>query len=100
MLNYFVNFDKLIGTKLIFFLYWLGLIGIALGGLAGIFNGFGSMRYSFVTGLGMIIASIIGAALAVLFWRFICEVYLLLFRMSDDLREIKNMKSGGSVSAS
>ncbi|MBA3068699.1 MAG: DUF4282 domain-containing protein [Hyphomonas sp.] len=100
MLSYFTNFDKLIGTKLIVLLYWLGLIGIALGGLGGIFGGLGSMRYGFLSGLGMVIASIVGAALAVLFWRFICEVYLLLFRMADDLRDIKTMKSGAPVSAS
>jgi|SRR3990167_3560612 hypothetical protein len=94
MASYFLSFDKLIGKQLIVILYWLGLIGIALGALAGVFAGLGAMRYSFLGGLGSIVVAIIGAAVGVLFWRFMCELYLLLFRMSDDLRDIKNMKSG------
>ena len=94
MLNQFLSFDKMIGSSLIKILYYLGLLGIALGVLGGIFGGLGTMGYSFFGGLGMVIGSLIGGVLAVLFWRFMCELYMLLFRMADDLRDIKNAKAG------
>ena len=94
MTSYFMNFDKLIGTKLITILYYLGLLGIALGAIAGIFGGLAGMGISFLGGLGAIVVSLIGAVIGVLVWRFVCELYLLLFRMADDLREIRNAKAG------
>ena len=93
MLNQFLTFDKLIGARLITILYYLGLIGIALGLIAGVLSGLGTMvSYSFFGGIGMVIGSLIGAAIGLLFWRFLCELYMLLFRMADDLRDIKAVK--------
>ncbi len=95
MLNQLLSFDKLIGMKLITILYYLGLIGIALGLIAGVLSGLGTMvSFSFFGGIGLVIGSVIGAAIGLLFWRFICELYLLFFRMADDLREIKLNKLG------
>lgn len=94
MLNQFMSFDKLIGSKLIVVIYWLGLIGIALGTVAGVFGGLAMMGSGFFEGLGAIIVTLIGAVVGLLFWRFVCEMYLLLFRMADDVRDIKAMKSG------
>lgn len=98
MVNQFLSFDKLIGAKLITILYYLGLIGIALGLIAGVLSGLGTMvSFSFFGGIGMVIGSLIGAALGLLFWRFLCEMYLLLFRMADDLRDIKTAKGAAPV---
>lgn len=70
------------------------MLGVGLGTLAGTFGGLAAMGSGFFSGLGAIIVALIGAVVGVLFWRFICEMYLLLFRMADDLRDIKAMKSG------
>ena len=94
MLQHFLSFDKLIGTKLIKILYFLGLIGIVLGGIAGIFGGLAGMRMSFIGGLGAAIGAVIVTALGIVFWRFLCELYMLFFRMSDDLRDMKNHQLG------
>ena len=95
MLNQLLSFDKLIGTKLITILYYLGLIGIVVSLIAGVLAGRGTMvSFSFFGGIGLVIGSVIGAAIGLLFWRFICELYLLFFRMADDLREIKLNKLG------
>ncbi|MFN7178600.1 DUF4282 domain-containing protein [Hyphomonas sp.] len=96
MANYFLNFDKLLGTQLIVILYYLGLAGIALGAIASLFGALAMMGASFIGGLGMIVMTLIGAVIGVLVWRFICELYLILFRISDDVREIKNAKVGGA----
>lgn len=94
MLQHFLTFDKLIGTKLIKILYFIGLALIALSIIVGLFNGLGAMRYSFLSGLGMMVGVLIGGVLMVVFWRFLCEIYMLFFRMSDDLRDIKNHQLG------
>lgn len=96
MVNQFLTFDKLIGSKLITILYYVGLIGLGLGVIAGIFSGFAGMGYSFFAGLGTIIAALIGGAIGLVFWRFMCELYMILFRMADDLRDIKNAKAGAA----
>lgn len=97
MVSQFLSFDKLIGRQLITILYYLGLIGIALGVIGGVFAGFGAMGYSFFGGLGTIVGALIAGVLSVLFWRFMCELYLLLFRMADDVRDIKAAKAGTPV---
>lgn len=99
MLQHFLTFDKLIGTKLIKILYYLGLLGIALAGIGAVFGAFGAMRFSFVSGLGALIGALIGTVIALAFWRFMCEIYMLFFRMSDDLRDIKNHQLGNAPNA-
>ena len=91
MLQHFLTFDKLIGTKLIKILYFLGLLGIALAGIAGLFGGIMTLGSSFIGGLATIGTAILVTIIGVDFWRFLCEIYMLFFRMSDDLRDIKNL---------
>ena len=90
LLERFMSFDKLMGTSLIKILYWLGILGIALFALIGVISGFGAMKYSIANGLGAIIIALVSAVISLVFWRFMCEIYLLFFRMSDDIRDIKN----------
>jgi len=93
MLQSFLTFDKLIGLKLIKFLYYIGLIGIIIGGIIAFFGALFSIGSGFigaVKGMGM---ALFGTFIALLFWRFTCELYMLFFRMSDDLRDIKNNQS-------
>ena len=92
MINQFLSFDKLIGTTLIKIMYYIGLVGIGLYAIIAFLGGIGLMTQNFLAGLGMMLAAIVGAAVGLLFWRFICEMYLLFFRISDDLRDIKNQK--------
>jgi len=94
MLQNFLSFDKLIGTKLIKILYYLGLIGIVITGLATIIGALKDFRYNFFSGLAGLIGILIGLVIALVFWRFLCEIYMLFFRMSDDLRDIKNHQLG------
>ena len=76
-------------------LYYLGLIGIVLFAIGGVFGGFGIMGgQGFISGLVAIITALLAALIGVVFWRFMCEIYMLFFRMSDDLRDIKNHQLG------
>ena len=83
----FMNFDKLIATGLIKIFYWIGIILIALGTLVGMFSGFSQ---GFVTGLGMLILAPIGGIIGIIFWRFLCEVYIVVFGMYDRLGNIQD----------
>ncbi len=94
MISQFLNFDKLIGTKLIKVVYWLGLLGLCLFGIGSVFASFAAMGSNIGAGLGTLLVAIITFIFGVIFWRFICELYLLLFRMSDDIRDIKNDQLG------
>lgn len=94
MLGHFLSFDKLIGTKLIKFLYYLGLVVALIAGIGAILAALGTMRFGVGQGLIALVMAILGTLVGIIFWRFMCELYLLFFRMSDDLRDIKNHQLG------
>ena len=94
MISRFLTFDKLIGTTLIKVLYFLGLAGIAIFAIISILGGFAAMRYGLLQGLGAIVLALVGAVVGVVLWRFMCELYLLFFRISDDIRDMKNHQLG------
>lgn len=97
MMNYFkglLNFEKLYGADLLKIIYYIGLVGIGIGFLFGLVGAFASFGQGFFAGLLSLILLPIFTLLGLLFWRFINEIYLLLFRFSDDLRDIKNHQLG------
>lgn len=86
----FLTFDRLLAGNLIRFLYWLGLVIIVLfvfGSLAGSIN---TMRYDGWLGLLQFVVALIGGALGIIFWRVICEMYLVFLSMNDRLAEIRD----------
>ena len=85
----FLNFDKMMGTSIIKVLYYIGMVGIAISVIGSIFGALASMGSSFFGGLlGVVLAPVFGL-IGLLFWRFMCEIYLLFFKISDDLSAIK-----------
>ncbi len=88
----FMNFDKLIATGLIKVFYWIGVVFIALGTLVGMFSGFSQ---GVVQGLGMLILAPIGGLIGLIFWRFLCEIYIVIFGMYDRLGNIQDALGGG-----
>ncbi len=85
----FLSFDKLMGEGLVKFVYFLGLAGIALGVIRQIFASFGMMGASFGAGFWMLLMAPIGGIVAVLFWRFICELYIVLFKLGNDMSQVR-----------
>lgn len=90
IVNQFLSFDKLMGQGLVKIVYFLGMIGILIGVLFGILGAFGMMTISFVSGLGMLIVAPLGGIIGICFLRFACELYIAIFRMSDDLTAIRS----------
>ncbi len=91
----FMTFDKLIATALIKVLYWIGIAGIAISTLIAIFGALASFRLGFAQGLGMLIMAPIGGLIALIFWRFLCEIYIVIFGMYDRLGNIQEAVGGG-----
>ena len=83
----FFKFDILIGSTLIQFFYYLGRLIIFVLGIKNIFESFGDS-------FGRFLVVILFTLISFVVWRFTCELYLLLFRISDDLRDIKNHHLG------
>jgi len=76
----FLNFDKLIAPQLIKLVYWVGLIFIALFTLGSLFMGIG-----FGGGIIHFFVTLLGALLAVLVWRIVCELWMAIFSINDRL---------------
>jgi len=93
----FLTFAKLIATGLIKVFYWIGIAGIALTTLITFLGAFAAFGQSFAAGLGMLIMAPIGGVIAVIFWRFICEVYIVIFGMYDRLGAIQESLGGGKA---
>ena len=90
----FLNFDKMIAGSIIKFLYWLGFVIIILFGLGAIAGSVSTMSYNGALGLLQLVVAIIGIALGVLFWRVICEMYLIFLSMNERLGQIKDKLPG------
>lgn len=89
----FFNFDKLIAGTLIKIIYWIGLAGIALWGIVFLFSALAMMTQSVLAGLGMLIILPVILAISVLFWRFLCEIYIVIFRIYERLGDIRDLKA-------
>lgn len=84
-----LTFDTMIGGGLIKIIYFIGLAFIGLAVLIGLIGALGSMAYSPVGILGVLLV-VVGGVFGVLFWRFSCELWILLFRIYDVLVDIRN----------
>lgn len=93
MLADLMNFDKFVAPTLIRIVYWIGIVLIVLGTLMGIAGGgmMGSMMgggyggYGGGFNLGAALFALIGGAVALLVWRVMCEVWIVIFSINDRL---------------
>lgn len=85
--NSLMNFDKFVAPTLIRIVYWIGIVFIVLGTLMAVFGG-GMMASQYGGGgfnpIGALVALVAGAA-ALLFWRVMCEVWIVIFSINDRL---------------
>ncbi len=93
----FFTFDKLIATGLIKVFYWIGVVAIGLFTVVAFFGAFAGFGQGFAQGLGMLVMAPIGGVVAIIFWRFLCEVYIVIFGMYDRLGKIQEAVGGGAV---
>lgn len=89
----FLDFDQMIAPTLIKWLYWVGLVVIAIMAVVELVTALGAMGTSFLGGLGLLFGVVVGTAFGVLFWRVMCELYIVLFRIYERLGDIANKES-------
>jgi len=90
----FLTFDRMVAGQVILLIYWSGLGIIALIGFSVIGAGVGlAMREDGLSGwlLGgpLLVAGILVVIALTLLWRAVCEFYIAVFRISDDLRALR-----------
>ena len=83
-MNDILNFDKMLTPKIITVVYWIMLLGVAVGGLGSIFAGPGGFSISSFF-MGIVYA--VGGAVAVRIW---CELLIVAFKMNEALQEIRH----------
>ena len=93
-LGSFLTFDHMIAGQVVLLIYWAGLGIIALIGFSVVGAGVGlAMREDGLSGwlLGgpLMVGGVLVVIALTLLWRAICEFYIAIFRISDDLRALR-----------
>ena len=89
-----MSFDPLLTRQVIHLIYWSGLGITALVGFGFIGTAVGvAIREKFPFGILLGIGVLVGGALVIgilaLLWRAFCELYVALFRLSDDIHALR-----------
>jgi hypothetical protein len=89
-----LTFDRLLTGPVIHLIYWAGLGVIALFGffVLGASVGLALREESWVgllLAVPIAVAGLLVVAALVLLWRGLCEFYVAVFRISDDLRALR-----------
>ena len=89
-----LSLDNLMTKSVVHLVYWCGLGLIILGGFGAIGAAVGiALREPGLMGLFAAIPTLIGGllvmAILAVVWRSFCEFYVVIFRISDDLRALR-----------
>jgi hypothetical protein len=88
----FLSFDRLIGPTLVRFVYYFGaavIVVLAIGALlTAVFSLAGG---NFGTGAMQLLAVPAVAAVALVYWRFMCELFMLAFLAFERLGEVRDL---------
>lgn len=82
----FFSFRKMVSTQIIKALYFIGMLALTLGGLAGLASSYDES----------IVAGLLALTAGNLLWRILCEGWILLFSMHDILGSIEKLQQGNS----
>lgn len=87
-----LNFEKTLALSLLKLVYFLGLAGIAIGAIVAIFGALATFRFSAASGLGALLLAVGGSCIAVLVWRVVCEMWMVIFGIHARLGEIRDQR--------
>lgn len=91
LLRRFLSFERPIGPALVRIVYFVGAAAIVLGAGLGLINAltafFGG---NFGAGIVFLLATPAVCAVAFVWWRFLCELFMLAFMAYDRLVEIRD----------
>lgn len=87
-----LGFDRLIGPHLVKLVYYVGLAAIAASaGLAFVTGLQAVLAGNLSQGLTHLIAAPAVGAAALIYWRFLCELFMLAFQAFDRLGEVRDL---------
>ncbi len=84
------QWDRFITPTVIKTFYWLVIAMIVLIALSGIFSGLAAMAISPFGGFLMLLSSIVGAGVGIVFSRIVAEFILIVFRINEHLGAIRD----------
>lgn len=91
ILQRFIGFDRLLGPVLVKIVYYVGMAGLVL--FVGI-TMFLALMAVFSGNLGQGLMQLIAApaigAVALVYWRFVCELFMLAFLAYERMGEIRD----------
>ena len=88
------QWDRFITPTIIKTFYWLVIALICLFGLSGIFSGLAAMAISPFAGFLVVLESIAGVVVGVVFSRIAAELILIVFRINEHLGAIRDQGGG------
>ena len=88
------QWDRFITPTVIKTFYWLVIALILLAGVSGVFSGLAAMAISPFGGFLVLLSSIIGAAVGIVFSRIVAEFILIVFRINEHLGAIRDQGGG------
>ena len=91
MLDYrdLFQWERFITPSIIKIFYWLSVGISGLFGLSGVISGLALMAHTPIGGIFLIVGSLIGMVIGVIFARIISEFVLIMFRINEHLGAIR-----------
>lgn len=87
------QWDRFITPTIIKTFYWLAIVLTVLFGMSGIFSGLTAMAISPFGGFIVVLSSLAGIVVGVVFTRIAAEFILIVFRMNEHLGAIRDQGS-------
>src|ERR1700722_17762554 len=88
------QWDRFITPTIIKTFYWLVIALIGLFGISGIFSGLAAMAISPFSGFIVLLSSIPGVRVGIVFSRIVAEFILIVFRINEHLGAIRDQGAG------
>lgn len=84
--NNLLNFNVFVAPVLIRIVYWVGIVFIVLGTLMAMLGG-GMMGSQYGGGFNPLapLIALVAGAVALLVWRVMCEIWIVIFSINDRL---------------
>jgi len=84
------QWERFITPSIIKIFYWLAVVISVVVGLSGVLSGLSLMVVNPIGGLFVMIASLVGVLIGVIFARIVAEFVLITFRINEHLGAIRN----------
>ena len=88
--NDLFQWERFVTPSIIKPFFWLAVGMVMLFGLSGIASAFGTMAVSPGLGIMMLLGSLLGVVIGILFARIASEFILIVFRINEHLGAIRN----------